>query len=64
MQFHYVNEFNKIYLKNKNECMGGVTTFMEMAYILVFELIKSPLTSRPEKADLESLYIRTCIEFQ
>ncbi|KAK8896246.1 hypothetical protein M9Y10_014142 [Tritrichomonas musculus] len=42
----------------KNECMGGITTFMSMAYILV---VNPSLTAGPNTADKESLYIGTCI---
>ena len=42
----------------KNEIMGGITTFMAMAYILV---VNPTLTSNPVTADPESLYIGTCI---
>ena len=42
----------------KNEIIGGLTTFMAMAYILV---VNPSITSNPSTADVESLYIGTCI---
>lgn len=42
----------------RNEVVGGITTFMAMAYILV---VNPQLTSSPLTADKESLYIGTCI---
>ena len=42
----------------KNEIIGGLTTFMAMAYILV---VNPNITSKPFTADVESLYIGTCI---
>lgn len=42
----------------KNEVIGGLTTFMAMAYILV---VNPNITSKPFTADVESLYIGTCI---
>ncbi|KAK8845213.1 hypothetical protein M9Y10_021397 [Tritrichomonas musculus] len=42
----------------KNEIMGGITTFMAMAYILV---VNPSITSGCKQVGVESLYIGTCI---